>query len=119
MVGKAVTAWQETGLGTRGLPDLVDSLSPWFGEARAQRIAQTETTRVFDLGNKAAHEAAGIEYEQWQTANDSRVREEHKGFEGKVYGINEGPRPSDYINCRCSRVPIAKREAERILARQR
>jgi len=112
---KAITSWQQGKLGTEGLPDLVNSLEPLFGKARAQRIAQTETTRVFDLGNLESHRSAGIEYEQWQTANDERVRDEHAELQGQVFRLDEGPRPSDYINCRCARVPIAKPEAERIL----
>lgn len=116
---QAILTWQESGLGKQGLPDLVRSIEPLFGEARAKRIAQTETTRVFDLGNKAAHESAGIEYEIWQTANDDRVRPEHQELAGKVFQLQAGPRPSDFINCRCARVPISSDEAERRLARQR
>jgi len=115
---QAIATWQESGLGKQGLPDLVRSIEPLFGEARAQRIAQTETTRVFDLGNKAAHETADIRFEQWQTAMDDLVREEHQALQGQVFALNEGPRPSDFINCRCARVPIAQPEAERIIAAQ-
>jgi len=123
-VADAITSWQETGLGKRGLPDLVDTLQLEFSEARAQRIAQTETTRIFDQGNLASHKSAGLEYEQWQTSNDSRVRDYHGDWykdqlQGHVFPIDEGIRPSDFINCRCARVPIAKDEAEKILKRQR
>ena len=104
---QAVMTWQQGGLGAEGLPDLVSSIEPLFGKGRAQRIAQTETTRVFDLGNKASHISAGVEYEQWQTANDDLVRDEHQGFQGQVYAVDEGPRPSDFVNCRCARVPIS------------
>ena len=116
---QAILTWQESGLGKRGLPDLVKSIEPLFGEARAKRIAQTETTRVFDLGNKAAHESAGVEFETWLTARDDRVRPEHQALQGKVFALNEGPRPSDFINCRCARVPTSREAAERVIARQR
>ncbi len=114
----AISAWQETGLGKRGLPDLVKSIEPLFGKARAERIAATETCRVFDQGNLAAHESAGVEYEQWLNAGDDKVRPEHRdgeGLGGKVFRLHEGPRPSDFINCRCARVPIATDEALEIL----
>ena len=111
---QAILTWQESGLGKQGLPDLVRSIEPLFGKTRAQRIAATETARVFDLGNKAAHESAGIEYEQWQTAMDDLVRPEHQRLQGQVFPLNQGPRPSDYYNCRCARVPIAAPEAARI-----
>jgi len=116
---QAILTWQESGLGKQGLPDLVKSIEPLFGEPRARRIAATETTRVFDLGNKAAHASAGIEFEIWQTANDDRVRPEHQELAGQVFQLEDGPRPSDFINCRCARVPISSEEAERILAGER
>ncbi len=111
---QAILTWERGGLGKQGLQDLVNSLEPLFGRTRAERIAATESCRVFDLGNLAANISAGIEYEQWQTANDDRVRDEHRELEGKVFRINEGPRPSDYYNCRCARTPIAAEEAEKI-----
>lgn len=114
-----VLTWQQGGLGKEGLPDLINSIEPLFGEPRAKRVAATEVCRVFDLGNKASHEAAGIEYEQWLTANDDLVRDEHLELEGQVFRVDEGPRPSDFVNCRCARVPIATPEAERELERQR
>ncbi len=116
---QSILTWQESGLGKRGLPDLVESLEPLFGKDRAQRIAQTETTRVFDLGNKEAHRTAGIDFEIWQTANDDRVRPAHRALAGTVFQLEEGPRPSDFVNCRCARVPISSEEAQRIQARQR
>jgi len=108
---KAIVTWQETGLGERGLPDLIDSIKPMFNDARAANIAATETTRVFDQGNKIAHLNAGVEFEQWQTAMDNDVRDEHQALQGHVFPINEGPRPSDYINCRCDRVPVVNGRA--------
>jgi len=104
---KSIEAWQETGLGKRGLPDLIDSLEPLFGEARAKRIAVTETTRVFDEGNRLSHESAGIENEEFQTAADDLVCPICSPLNGKIYKINEGPRPPLHINCRCQRPPAA------------
>lgn len=104
---RAFTDWQEGGLGKRGLPDLIKQIEPLFGQSRAENIAATEVSRIFDLGNLASHESAGIEYEQWLTSNDDIVRPEHRGYSEKVYKLKEGPRPSDYFRCRCARVPYA------------
>lgn len=104
---KSIATWQETGLGKRGIPDLIDSLEPLFGEARAKRIAVTETTRVFDEGNRLARESAGIENEEFQTAADDRVCPICSPHNGKIYKLNEGPRPPLHINCRCVRSPAA------------
>ncbi len=95
---KALTTWQESGLGERGLPDLVDSLRPTFGKARAKRIAVTEVTRVFDLGNNLAHIAAGITEEEWQTAEDDNVDDVLcKPLNGERFGVSEGPRPPIHV----------------------
>lgn len=103
----ALVNWQEGGLGSRGLPDLVDALEPWFGEARAERIAVTEVTRMFDVGNRLAHEEAGIEREEWQTVRDEAVCPICAPLNGKRFALNDGPRPPAHVNCRCARLPVA------------
>ncbi len=92
-VRSAITAWQETGLGNRGLPDLVKSLEPTFGTARAKRVAITETTRIFDEGNNLVHIDAGIEIEQWQTVEDGRVDDICIALNDQRFPVNGGPRP--------------------------
>lgn len=102
---KALTTWQETGLGTRGLPDLVDSLQPLFGESRAQMIATTEVTRLFTEGNTIANRDAGIPKEKYVTVLDSLVDEECAQYDGDIYDVGQGPMPPLHVNCRCSRIP--------------
>lgn len=90
----AIVNWQEAGLGKAGLPDLVDAITPTFGKTRAQVIATTEVTQIFDAGDLIAHKAAGIEIEEWQTARDSRVDDEIcKPLDGQRFPIDAGPRP--------------------------
>jgi SPP1 gp7 family putative phage head morphogenesis protein len=104
---KAIAAWQETGLGEQGLQDLVNSITPLFGEARARRIAVTETTRIFDEGNKLARQSAGIKYEEFQTSEDDLVCQLCGPLNGLYFGINEGPRPPIHVGCRCARISAA------------
>ena len=59
-LNKAVVTWQESGLGRRGLPSLVDAIEPMFGSTRAKLIAANESTLIFDQGNLLAHKSAGI-----------------------------------------------------------
>lgn len=95
----AITAWQETGLGTQGFPDLVKALEPSFGAARAKRVATTEITRIFDEGNRLAHNQAGITVQEWQTARDDRVDDEIcRPLDGERFATNEGPRPPIHVN---------------------
>ena len=107
-LNKAVVGWQESGLGSRGFPDLVKAIEPMFGATRAQRIATTEVTRIFDEGNKLAHESAGIEQEEWQTAKDLRVDDICRPLDGQQFPTNGGPRPvtDTHIGCRCARLPV-------------
>ncbi len=91
---RSITTWQAQGLGREGLPDLARALEPTFGRGRAERIAATEVTRIFDEGNKLAHERGGIEEEEWQTARDERVDDEIcRPLDGQRFPTNSGPRP--------------------------
>lgn len=90
---RSISTWQASGLGRQGFPDLVNSLAPTFGRGRAERIAATEVTRIFDEGNKLAHERGGIEEEEWQTARDDRVDEICTPLDGQRFPTNSGPRP--------------------------
>ncbi len=90
---RSITAWQAQGLGRQGLPDLADALTPTFGRGRAERIAATEVTRIFDEGNKIAHERGGIQEEEWQTARDTRVDDICRPLDGQRFPTSSGPRP--------------------------
>jgi len=94
----AITAWQETGLGNQGFPDLVKALEPSFGPARAKRVATTEITRVFDEGNLIAHNQAGIAFEEWQTARDVLVDDVCRELDDQRFPTNSGPRPPIHVN---------------------
>ncbi len=107
---KAVLDWQSGNLGDQGLDDLVDALEPYFGEARARRIAVTETTKIFDEGNRLARESAGVKYEQWQTARDDALCDACSELDGQFFPLNSGPRPPLHVNCRCSRAPAAEQD---------
>jgi SPP1 gp7 family putative phage head morphogenesis protein len=104
----AITTWQETGLGSRGFPDLVKLIEPTFGRSRARLIAVNETTKIFDEGNLLAHVSGGINEEEWQTVRDARVDDICRPLDGQRFPINAGPRPvtGTHLGCRCSRVPV-------------
>ena len=105
---RAITTWQESGLGSQGFPDLVKALEPTFGKDRARLIAVNETTRVFDEGNRLAHNSAGILIEEWQTVEDAHVESICIPLNGQRFPTNEGPRPvvSTHLGCRCARLPV-------------
>ncbi len=105
---KAVVNWQESGLGRRGLPSLTEAIEPMFGKTRASLIAANESTIIFDQGNFLAHKSAGIEVEEWQTAEDASVDDICRPLNGQRFPIDGGPRPvtGTHIGCRCARLPV-------------
>lgn len=52
-----ISQWAQTG---EALPKLEERLAPWFGQARAKRIAITESTRAYAEGTFTGYEAAGF-----------------------------------------------------------
>lgn len=73
----AFVRWQrgELGeLGERGLPDLIEAITPTFGPERAERIAITETTRLFVESQRFVEESnPDTVYWRYLTAQDEIV----------------------------------------------
>jgi len=107
---EALTTWQEDSLGTQGLPDLIDSLQPLFNRTAAERIAVTETTRLFSEGNLLAWQRMpGIAEVEWATCEDELVCPicGPDGYQGKRWPVNKpGAVPPAHVNCRCSLLPV-------------
>ena len=70
--------WQrgelETAGAQDGLPQLIRAIEPTFGQARAARIAATETTRIFyEATYQAANANPNVTSFRWYSAADERV----------------------------------------------
>ena len=80
------------------------------------RIAETDTTRIYNEGGLDTAEKAGAKYKQWNTMADDRVRETHFYEEGVRVPLNarfytyDGDSamapggftlPENNVNCRC------------------
>lgn len=96
--------------------DMIDILIPQFGKARAERIAITETTRVYAQANNLYGQQLAIEYpefkvyKKWFTNNDDKVCSICGPLHGKeVTQGNAFPsvigggfdNPPAHVNCRC------------------
>jgi SPP1 gp7 family putative phage head morphogenesis protein len=105
---EALTTWEQQGLGTRGFPDLVKAIEPYFGESRAHNIAMTETTKLLDESNRLSEMSAGITEQKWYTSMDSRVCDICEPLNNRVFPIEQGPYPVDdtHIGCRCERIGV-------------
>lgn len=82
-VQEKINDWYESG--ERTIDQLTESLSPYFGDARARRIAITETTRSYADQNIAVwKELKYVTGKRWQTARDDLVcpicRPQHGDF---------------------------------------
>jgi len=89
-------------------------------EARADRIAATETTKAYNGARVEEMRRNGIEYHQWLSARDSVVRDSHAigtGVDGEVRQVGDlfsngvsypgegGAAPaSEVVNCRCTTI---------------
>lgn len=108
-----------------GIRDVARSVEDQFKQIRgyeAERIARTETNSAQSAGRYLTMEEVGVEYHQWWTAEDDRVREEedadHVAMHGQITrlgdtfsnglrypGDKSGP-IEEWINCRCVDVPF-------------
>ena len=87
-----------------------------INEVRAERIARTEVTAVYEAGRQATFEAAGVEFKEWLTSGLDNVRASHFVTNGQVVrtgrkfrvggaelahpGDSNGP-AQEVINCNC------------------
>ena len=112
--------WQRGELGAQGMPDLVRALEPLFGPERAQRIATTETTRLYAQGNLTAWQISGrITHKIWHTARDELVCPICQPLDGVVVDLDRAfaarpvgaatplgiLAPPAHVNCRCWLMP--------------
>jgi len=104
---------------------LMEDQTHMFDEIRARRIATTEVTRLYAMGNQAAWEESGyIASFRWNTAEDELVCKicgRPDGYAGKEFPLSElsNMMPA-HPNCRCWATPIVnvdmfEQEIERIL----
>lgn len=83
----------------------------------AQRIARTEINSAQNMGNYQTLQDFDVNYQQWWTGQDARVRDSHKEIHGQITrvgnafsngllypGDRTGP-IKEWINCRCTGVP--------------
>lgn len=91
--------------GTITYRDLIAHLAPTFGSRRAETISQTEITRAFAEGNRAAWQRTGvIQWWSWQTANDERTCPYCSPKQGEVYPM-AAEMPPAHPRCRCWTAP--------------
>lgn len=83
-----------------------------------ERVARTEIASAENLGMYESEIELGVEYHKWRTARDNIVRDSHEELEGQIVRVGEpfsngllypGDRSGaleEFINCRCTTVPV-------------
>jgi SPP1 gp7 family putative phage head morphogenesis protein len=103
----ALVEWIQSG---QSLDALESTLAGVYGESRAARIAATEVTRAFSMGNEAAWESTGFVTEvEWMTAQDELVCPICRDHEGEHFGVEDTdayPPNASHPGCRCWAQPV-------------
>jgi SPP1 gp7 family putative phage head morphogenesis protein len=103
-----------------GIKDAARRLQKEFNSLKtfeARRIARTEINSAQNLGSYQTYMDYDLEYHQWWTGQDARVRDSHRAMHGEIVevgrpfsnglyypGDRSGPL-KEWINCRCTTVP--------------
>lgn len=112
---------QEDVLG-RGLraEDIVDTIKSEYGvsQKKAEFLARQESSLVMSKYREESFEQVGVVRYKWSTANDSRVRPDHRALDGKVFTWRNPPvvdrstgrhgNPGEDFGCRCVAIPIVE-----------
>lgn len=98
------------------------ALAPRLLRSKIQLIARTEISRAETDLTRARAEKIGIDWYQWQTSEDSRVRPSHRNMNQVLVAWEEPPSPERLLrekstlgeyhagacpNCRCVSLPLA------------
>jgi HK97 family phage portal protein len=103
------------------LAERVNEVMTLAKRQRAQTIARTETFSVINESHIETYKVNGIEWKEWLTAGDERVRGAHMAADGQIVRIDQpfvvggdylmfpgDPHgsASNIINCRCVSLPV-------------
>lgn len=110
-----------------GIDDAASNLQEVFDglqDYELKRVARTEINSFQNEGAFLTEQELGVEYHQWYTAEDERVRDRHVDVHGEIVRVGEPfsnglLRPGDkmgvieeWINCRCRAVPFLMPEGK-------
>lgn len=109
-------SYQE-GLGVKDAAKRIKKQFNQLNTYESRRIARTEINGAQNLGNYQTYFDFDINYHQWWTGQDARVRDSHKEIHGQITKVGSefsngllfpGDRNGsikEWINCRCTTVP--------------
>ena len=105
---KLIEQYTTAGMSVTELTDSIEKLTR-LPKWKAERIARTETNKLFTQMSRNKSEGIGVKRYIWRSAGDAAVRDQHARNNGKVFnyetGDEEGSNPGSQINCRCTDIP--------------
>jgi SPP1 gp7 family putative phage head morphogenesis protein len=93
--------------------------------SRARLIARTEISKASSALTQARSEELGLDWYEWMTSEDERVRKSHRKIQGVLVRFDDPPSPENLIgehstlghygagnapNCRCYPAPVVRFE---------
>ena len=120
-VVKEIYAQQSTGVRATVIADYLRKRIPQLVESQAALIARTETSKSAMALTRVQAEAIGLDWYQWATSEDARVRPSHAHMDKVLVNWNDPPSPEALIgirsslgkyhagncpNCRCDAYPL-------------
>jgi len=124
IAGKVTDYIAREALKGRRASDMVREIREKFPEithAKAQLIARTEVSKTWAALTRARAESIGLQWYEWRTSEDQRVRSSHKHMNRILVNWNNPPSPEKLIgeknppppyhageiwNCRCYAAPL-------------
>ena len=114
----------------RRIPDLTEEIQAIFGVTmtKAEMLARDQMSTLNAQITKMQQENAGVKRYEWSSSRDSRVRDSHREFNGKVFEWSNPPEgwyntksrgkvstgrrchPGEDYCCRCVAIPIFESE---------
>jgi SPP1 gp7 family putative phage head morphogenesis protein len=120
---RAVHFIQREQLKGRRAEDIVKDIQPYMQhlkEYQIQRIARTEVAKADTAITRVRAEELGLNWYEWQTSQDARVRDSHRLMNGVLVNFSDPPSPEQLAretseghynagniwNCRCVALPV-------------
>lgn len=103
------------------IPEIME-MYPGLAKSHARLIARTETSKAQSALTRTRAESIGINWYEWKTSEDSRVRSSHRHMDGVLIRFDNPPAPEtligmksqghynagDIYNCRCYAAPLTE-----------
>lgn len=116
-----IYAQQATGARASTIAEYLKKRIPQLVDSRAALVSRTETSKSATALTRARAEELGLDWYQWATSEDSRVRHSHAHMDRVLVNWNDPPSPEALIgerstlgkyhagncpNCRCDSYPL-------------